>query len=209
MQENELIDGLLIGDSYMRCRSRISAGFGHNCKEESYTLWVREQFRELGFKTSKIYVKPNGYNTGFTYQFQTEDSSKLLSIYKRWYGKGKKALPDNFKITPYSTLLWYVADGGLCQVKGYLQQISFAAMSFPVEEREILVNQLRTEGFKSRQGYNSGKIFISKKSIPLFLEWIGSCPFPCYQYKWDIKRFTNKAPKYKKITLMDNQQLSS
>lgn len=195
---NEILDGLLIGDSFLQNRSRTPRGrpyFGHNCVEPEFVGYVVSTLSSLGLEFGPTHQKPNGYGTGMTTQVYSHVSDLLRDPWKRWYPEGQKILPVDLVLTPIIARLWYCGDGGLDSDKGYLRQLCFSAHSFPLEDRERLSGMLRESGFRSRNT-KRGLICISKKSIPSFLDWLGPSPTACYQYKWDLSRFTGKQPKY-------------
>lgn len=194
----ELIDGLLLGDG---CLSKTSkdknARYEHSCKCKEYIEFIKTELLKHGIDFSnKIYEKPNGYNTGITYQMCSRVNEFLTMQYNRWYSNGKKIVPQDIAISPISLKHWYIGDGCLDSDKGYLRQIAIAAHSFTYDEREFLVEKLSSIGIDSSNRKN-GLICIKKKSIDGFLKYIGQCPVMCYQYKWDISKYQSKQPKYK------------
>ena len=146
--------------------------------------------------TPTIFKKSNRYGTGINYQIYSRNHDFFKHNYNRWYDKnGKKHIPHDLILTPIVLTHWYIGDGGFDSDKGYLRQIQIAAHSFSYEERDHLVNLLKSLGFNA-SNRKKGIICISKKSVQDFLEYIGPCPVVCYQYKWDISKFTSKQPKY-------------
>ncbi len=197
----EILDGLLIGDSYLRYRAgnpnfRSLPAFGHNCGQRTFTRWVAATLSVFGLSFGRIHKKPNGYGTGFTYQTQSRVSDILVPYLHRWYPSGIKTLPPDLRLTPTVANLWYCGDGGFDSDKGYLRQICIAAHCFSQPARTSLSDQLNTLGFKSR-ATKSGTICISKNSIPAFLEWIGPAPTKCYRYKWNNLSYTSKQTQYR------------
>ena len=193
-----LLDGLLLGDGYLTNYSKTPLGrprFGYNCKEKDFSIWVRAQLGKSVPFSPNLQSKPNGYSTGVTYQVDSLRSDFLIPFWDRWYPEKKKILPRDLQLTPLAASMWYIGDGGFDSCNGYLRQIAFAAHSFTLAERQRLVIQLKSLGFRSRTD-GKGKIFLSKKSIPAFLEWIGPCPISCYQYKWSFQSYTASQTKY-------------
>jgi hypothetical protein len=196
----EILDGLLIGDSTLQHRGKNLGTssfprFGHNCKEQEFLKWIKDTLSSYGLVFGPTHQKPNGYGSGVTYQSYSHVSELLCHAFQRWYPNGTKVIPADLTITPKIANLWYCGDGGFDSDKGYLRQICLCAHSFPLAQREHLSKQLRKIGFRSRTD-KAGKITISKKSIPDFLDWVGEPPVSCYLYKWDYLSFTSKQPKY-------------
>ena len=196
----EIIDGLLLGDGSLNYRPgnpnfRSLPRFGYNCKELEFVEWIVQALTGLGLTFGPIHPKPNGYGTGITHQVYSHVAVQLLPYLHRWYPAGKKILPIDISITPTVANMWYCGDGGLDSDKGYLRQIALCTHCFEPDSREWLAEQLRSLGFRSRAAKN-GRVFVSKRAIPDFLNWIGQPPTSCYLYKWAHLSYTSKQPKY-------------
>lgn len=187
----EFLEGCIIGDGHLE-RSG-NARLVYNCKEPEFTSLVAMYMANLGIGGT-THTKPNGYGTGFTYQFSSHVSPLLTHMHERWYGTGRKALPEGFILTPRIANIWYCGDGGFDSDKGYLRQIAIAVHCFSPIERDLLTTQLCQYGFAARQ--RRAMIYITKLSIPSFLQWLGPAPASCYEYKWRYFDYVSPQPKY-------------
>jgi len=106
--QNEFIDGLLLGDGSIYTQGKNSnrvAIYGHADKHIEYVIWLYEKFKKMGFKCGRIRPMRNGY------QFKTLSYSNLYNIHCRWYPDGKKIFPTDLKLTPTLLKNWFVGDG--------------------------------------------------------------------------------------------------
>jgi len=193
----EIIDGLLLGDASLQYRGKTSKArprFGYNCKHHDFAKWVADTLHAEGLGFGPIHPKPNGYGTGETFQVMSRCDDLLSEFWERWYPSGKKVLPPDLTLTRTIANLWYVGDGGFDSCKGYLRQIGIAAHRYSDEDRDRLAGMLADQGIKT--SVRRKMIYITKRSIPYFLDWIGEPPHPCYQYKWDFSQYVSKQPKY-------------
>ncbi len=132
----------------------------------------------------------------FRYTFRTITDQGFTSEYYRWYKNGIKHIPEDLILNPLICLIWYIGDGGICNSsKNNGQCIKIATNCFDKNEQErILLPQL--SDFDARL-CKAGKnkltneyqyaIYIPKKRMEQFFEFIGECPFPDYTYKWNFK----------------------
>ena len=110
-----------------------------------------------------------------------------------------KHLPESLVLTPTTCLIWYIGDGGICNSSKHNGQcIKLATNCFNKEEQEtILLPQLKDfdarlciAGKNKNDGKNQYAIYIPRKHMQDFLNYIGECPFEDYLYKWNIKQST-------------------
>jgi hypothetical protein len=142
----------------------------------------------------------------------------LDTLWARWYQRAdqetvrrqpsrhyRKHIPDDFRLTPCSGLLWYLGDGYLVRksTRETSQVIRFATHDFSYTSlRDILKPQLvrilrckkdevvlrpdrRLKGYP-RYGY---EICVPSRYAKRWLRFIGRCPeaVPSYRYKWDCR----------------------
>lgn len=189
----EFLEGCILGDGHLARHK--NARLIYNCKEPEFVDYVSDYMENLGIGGT-INIKPNGYGTGVTYQFSSHVSPILTHMHNEWYFSGRKALPRFFTLTPTIANIWYCGDGGFDSDKGYLRQIAIAVHCFSVPERELLTSELCQVGLRAR--LRGAMIYITKRSIPDFLDWIGPPPTSCYEYKWRYFDYTSPQPKYHK-----------
>lgn len=190
----DFLEGCILGDGHLSRRG--NARLIYHCKEPEFVELVATYLNGLNIGGT-INTRPNGYGTGFSYQLSSHVSPILTAMHDRWYHTGRKALPLGFLLTPTIANIWYCGDGGFDSVKGYLRQIAIAVHCFSSAEREFLTSQLCQNGIAARN--RGAMIYITKRSIPDFLQWIGPPPSRCYEYKWRYLDYTSPQPKYKVI----------
>ncbi|MFX0185701.1 MAG: hypothetical protein ACFE95_21660 [Candidatus Hodarchaeota archaeon] len=112
----------------------------------------------------------------------TQSTAQLYKEYKRWYPKGKKAVPTDLRLTPESVLRWYVGDGSSGK-----RELTFSTQSFNKADNKLLAHLLwnaigvkaKVQPFKSRK--NPLKIFYklciySCKNIDRFFQYLEEAP---------------------------------
>lgn len=146
-----VIFGLLLGDGNASNRSgegvRISIRQSINHKE--YLFWLYNFFHIRGYSSN---LKPRKYTRrikGITkeyygYEFNTLTFRSFLWIYKSFYKKGKKVIPNNLELyfTPLSLAI-LISDGGTYTNAGVL--IRIATYCFTLNEVIFLGNILKNK----------------------------------------------------------------
>lgn len=199
--QKDVLYGALLGDGCLvKHKHGINAAFSYLSKSRQHVEFVMNYFKEywknkeitddsyLDHRTNKIYSSS---------RVRTYVSSEFTEEYSRWYHSGEKHIPEDLKLTPTVCLIWYIGDGCICNLKR-TQSIKLATQCFTKDEQErILIPQLQDFEAKlmmadiSKRGEQQYFIYIPKRKIKKFLEYIGPCPFSDYQYKWDYKEYKN------------------
>lgn len=185
----EWINGELLGDGCLRSQSPYSAQFIYTSKHLKYIEYVSDTLKSFGIRQSgKIYKSYHKNLDCNTYHYQSHAYKELLSVYKRWYPKRKKIVPKNIKLTPIICRQWHIGDGCLIhRINGGRSRIRLYTNNFTISEVEWLVRELIELGFKATRQIFHNAIGISTHSTKAFLDYIGSCPVECYQYKWNYQ----------------------
>lgn len=176
--QNEMLDGLLLGDGGLQCRSRFSARYGHSDKHEEYLLYLKKL---MPFKCNILSATSRKKYTFF--RLTTLDYIELKHEFDRWYINGEKHVPEDVHITPESIYHWYTGDGTY-SARGYFY---LAANGFTKNECEYLIEKLRDIDIHATY-QKCGNIWIRKRSIERFFDTIGACRCKCYNYKFPIKK---------------------
>lgn len=142
-------------------------------------------FLNEGIKCGEIYKGKTAYI------FQTEVREEFNEFYNLFYPieimktqkQFRKILPD-IKLTPTIMLWWYIGDGSSSiQSKSKVYRASISCKHF----NPFILEQLK-DLFGSQANYysyrNGGSYYLGHKGLMLLLDYIGSCPLPCYNYKW-------------------------
>lgn len=179
-----LLGGELLGDGCVSMRSNYSAYYQHTSKYKEYLIWLSNQFNDLGLEQAG---KINRYQTqwGAAFYYKTKSYPELVNIRQRWYPNGGKIVPKDLELTPLRARQWYIGDGCLRHHRHGHPWIIFATNGFDIGSVNYLIEELQKQGFKATRWLSDNTIYLSTYSVQDFLSWIGPCPVPCYQYKWN------------------------
>jgi hypothetical protein len=188
---DSFLNGLLLGDcGIFRAKETHNAYFRQTCHHKEYLEHIYENLKEdIPFSDSPFLYR----STHDTWTLTSRNSEYLTSKRVLWYPEGIKIVPSSLILDKDALCNWYLGDGCLASKRGCHAGIELASHAFSLEDRQFLVAQLRELGFSST-AWKSGVNIIHKKSIVDFLTYLGSCPVKCYEYKWDIERFSFKYP---------------
>lgn len=196
-KQKEIINGALLGDG---CLTKPK--HGENCvfcyisKSRQHVEFVCNDFIEYSIQNGIVhnsFFDERTNNIYDRYNFRTQANIAFTKIYEKWYNNGNKIIPKDLVLTPLTCLIWYIGDGCLTNLKRS-QEIILATNCFLKEEQEqILLPQLQKFEAKLRQcSGEQYRIIIPRRKIQDFLDYIGECPFPDYQYKWNYKNYQNQ-----------------
>jgi hypothetical protein len=182
----EWINGELLGDGCLQSSSIYSARFNYGSKYPEYIQYVSDILKSFGIKqggkiTKQYYKETNCY----AYLYASLRYAELFSIYKKWYPDGKKIIPRDIILTPSICKQWYIGDGSLIYREKGKSYIELATNGFSVSDVRWLVKELIELGFRATRRPSRNTIGISTHSTKQFLDYIGSSPVECYQYKWN------------------------
>ncbi len=183
----EWVNGELLGDASLYLASSYSALFTYASKYLEYINYISDILKSFGIE-GKIYERYQylkGTNC-HSYAYRSLSYEELLSFYKEWYPENKKIVPKSIRLTPLTCCHWYIGDGTLECYKNGRPSIKLCTDGFLISDVEFLWQQLKDIGFKGNihKSGNNFRIYISVHSVKKFLDYIGSCPVSCYQYKW-------------------------
>ena len=199
--QKEVLYGALLGDgSLVTHKHATNSYFSYLSKSKQHVEYVMNYFQEyltkagicesdyLDQRTNKIYHRSLA---------KTYSNDAFTQEKQHWYQNGKKIIPDDLILTPTTCLIWYIGDGCISHGKR-TQNIKLATQCFSKEDQEkIILPQLQKfeaslmKADISKDGQQQYFIYIPKRKIKKFLEYIGPCPFSDYQYKWDYQDYKN------------------
>lgn len=199
-KQKEILNGAMLGDgSLVIPENGINAQLIYTSKSKQHVEFVSKEFIQYSYSEGIKHYKYEDKRTNKTYErytFRTISDKGLTNFYNEWYADKIKHLPKSLILTPTTCLIWYIGDGSICNSSKHNGQcIKLATNCFKKEEQEeILLPQLTD--FEARL-YIAGKdkysnekqyaIYIPRKYIQNFLDYIGECPFEDYKYKWNVK----------------------
>jgi len=180
----EAIDGFLLGDGGIKY-TKTCAALVCCVKYEEFCEYLMSFFK-CYIPTVKPYsVKDKRIKGGVTHGFRgrTKYHPDIWKQYKRWYPNGgKKQVPKDVRITPLSTMLWYLGDGSFR--KRGAGEITLCTNGFNDASRQILVNKLLKNNIKLTAGSQGAMCGYGSSVISVF-NFIGwKSPIKCYNYKF-------------------------
>lgn len=186
----DFLCGEILGDMYVGTHRGHSGHIGYGTKHLSYAKWLLVQLGEMGIELSGNIRPVVDTRWGCkSYQFSTKSYTDLMVLRSMFYPVRKKIVPDGIELNPLTLRQLYIGDGSLKQrhrCAGDKPIIQIASCGFDVDSVNTLVAKLNGLGFIASRWPNNNSIGISTHSAQDFLNYIGPCPVPCYEYKWAI-----------------------
>lgn len=184
----EWLNGELLGDGSLNSNCIYSANIQYSSKYLEYINYISNTLQSFGIeqigKIQKVYHKERG---NISYHYKSRYYPELLSIYKKWYPRGKKIVPKNINLTSLTCRQWLIGDGCLKYSKGGSPYIELYTCGYSISNVKSLVKKLTGLGFKVMRWAYHNSIGISTISTKDFLNYIGTCPVKCYQYKFTVR----------------------
>lgn len=199
-EQKQVLNGSLLGDGCLYLnKGSINANFVYTSKSLQHVKFVGGYFKAYwsGEGIKYVSVFDNRTNKEYSrYTVKTYTNISFTDEYNRWYQDGTKRLPKDLILTPLICLIWYIGDGCICHQKN-TEYIKISSHFFSKEDQEdILLPQLQQfEPSLMSAGNNQYFIYIPHRKESEFLQYIGSCPFSDYAYKWKVKEYKYAIPK--------------
>ena len=179
------MEGELLGDACIFSGSPYTAFFSYSSQYQEYIDYVINTLQSFGIRCGKVQKRYHKKSNTYSYSFHSYTYKELLDIRKHWYPKGIKIVPRNIKLNSLMVRQWHTGDGCLKHHKEGRPNIELNTCGFSISDVEWLVKQLNKLGFKAMRWAFHNTIGISTKSTKAFLNYIGSSPTKCYNYKFD------------------------
>ena len=194
--------GAMLGDGCLyKAKNGINSQFMYTSKSYQHVEFVSKPFENILYKEGIKYCSYFDKRTGKTYSrytFRTITDKCFKKERELWYPDGIKHIPKSLKLNPMICLIWYIGDGGICN-SNHSQYIKLSTQCFDKEEQEnILISQLSdfeaslVKADISKDHIQQYCIYIPKRKMIEFLNYIGECPFTDYLYKWNFTEYNNK-----------------
>jgi hypothetical protein len=194
--ENEIIDGCLLGDGHITKPKGKSCQFSYCSSKFEHVNFVYKKLKRLmvlGCRNGPIKHRTKDKRTKkyyTSYKIKTQNNIAFYKLRIRWYPNNIKIVPSDVKLTPQSILFWYIGDGGIINGKR-CQYIKISTHCFTLTEVEFLKSTL-SEFNPKIYGKKQPVIYIPHNRIQKFLDYIGECPVLCYDCKWKFKPYKYK-----------------
>ena len=191
-----IIDGELLGDGCI-VKQRDHYIFSYCSSNHEYMVYLNKIITNKTGNKCKVYkqrmkghfIKDNWIPEQDAYLLRI-GHKVFESFYARWY-QPQKHVPTDISLVPVSCLHWYIGDGSIsCQRTVHIR---LSTDCFARKDVEFLSNGLwELAGIEARiyhEKSNGHIIHLLGKNAYAFLQYIGDCPVPSYQYKWDTKGY--------------------
>ncbi|MDH5690376.1 MAG: hypothetical protein OEY81_02970 [Candidatus Bathyarchaeota archaeon] len=188
-ETKDYIDGLLLGDGCLVSQSKFSARLTQDfsIKREQWANEIESYFQRVGI-TSHIVKKVRENRVtrdcfirgGKAVRLTTLNYEEFHVFWERWYNE-KKFIPHDINVlSPWLLANWYMGDGSRATHGG----ITMCTNSFSKEDLVFLVEQLKSAlGFKFTI-HKRAMLYLKKRYVDLFLEYIAPFKVSCFNYKW-------------------------
>ena len=178
--QKSLIEGCLLGDGYMRCKTNAHLQITHSINQKDYVDWKFENLSEFVLTPPKSY-KGNGTRIG--YRFFTRSLPIFTDYYFRFYKK-QKIIPKDLNLTALTLAVWYMDDGSKSRQSCYLNTQQFTS-----KDQEFLIDilrdkyDLRAHRDKDKQYF---RLRFNTEDSQKFIRIIRQFILPSMQYKIPI-----------------------
>ena len=191
---NSDIYSVLVGGLLGDCHAdRLPSGgvrfiFKQSEVHKDYLFWLYHFFNERGYCSNNLPKKHSqklGDKIFYFYQFNTYSYSSLLDIYKLFYIKKLKVIPNNIVelLTPLALAIWIMDDGSKVG-----SGLKLCTNSFTYLECLLLIKVL-FDNFNVKSTIQSAgvseqyNIYIWKESMPLLREIVLPYVHPSMKHK--------------------------
>jgi hypothetical protein len=179
--QRSVIIGSILGDGYVRIipgRKNAFLEINHSIKMKNYVDWKYQILKSIVLSPPK---SRKGNGNRIAYRFFTRQHPEITKLFKRFYVKGEKRIPDNLILDPISLAIWYMDDGSKCGTSNYYLN----TQQFSVEDQMKLIACLKK--FKVVATLNRDKTYwrirIIMATVPTFKNLIQEYVVPSLQYK--------------------------
>ena len=213
----EIVDGMLLGDGSLSHPNILSTYLSlSSSKGPSFPLWLGEELAKegiqgrMGFKKRNGVLKSTGHPRIGSWKYISLRYKEWSDQRNRWYPEGIKIVPQDVRITPLSTLIWYLGDGTLKRaIKGEHTTfyIFLCTNGFTKEDCDHLCNRLCEKSIigpslrgvcKPRAKLDSRghpKIYLGPPLVSKFLRYMTPLPIQmscAFGYKWRSLDYARK-----------------
>ena len=188
----EWVDGFLLGDgciSHSKNGSFFNARFSIDSSEKEWTLYAMSGFSPYRPSEPQISDRKDDRHPNPAYYSRTLTHPDIIAQARRWYPNRKKVVPVDVRVTPVSTMLWYLGDGSFTyQPKTNAGMLRLHTCGFSKADVEgILIPKLEAVGLSCWRDPHKGDIHISSNCVRLFFDFVGhESPIPCYAQKFAV-----------------------
>ena len=146
--QKQILDGHLLGDGYIHKTTGNGNGrfeIERKGEDNNYLLWSIKNFENFIYRTSLsnrgkfLKITQKFYSSC---EFYTKQSPIFSEYYNKWYGSGKKKVPEDLELTPLLIAVWFCDDGHARVRYGKFPSIRISTDGFEKDEVELLISKL-------------------------------------------------------------------
>ena len=177
--QKSLVTGTLLGDGYMRIvpgRKNAFLEINHSSKQKEYVNWKYFQLQNFVNSPPKMRTFANRE----AFRFSTKSSPEFTEIYRMFYIKGKKIIPD-LTLDPLSLAVWYMDDGSKVSESDFYLN----TQKFSMQDQLKLLWLLKNIGLDAKLNRDKEyfRIRFLKKSLSKLKQIINPDVIPYMRYK--------------------------
>lgn len=179
--QHAILVGGLLGDGTLRkqgTRTNALLEVNHSYKFKDYVDWKYHYFDQYVLTPPK---SRRGNGQRIAYRFTTQSLPIFTQYFKWFYREGKKHIPRNIELDPFSLAVWYMDDGSKSREACYLN-----TQQFTVGEQRFLQDYLNRK-FRIDSALNRDKDYfrlrISISNTKRLMQIIRPYVIPRFQYK--------------------------
>ena len=185
--QREIMIGSVLGDGYLVpnwSKTNYALRVTRSGKQKEYIEWQYESLKPFVLKSPRWYERIQSYTIG------TISHSEITKLYKIFYPKGKKIIPDiieEYIKSPLILAVWFMDDGNVAKRKGKLNGYNLNTQSFDLLENQRIVDYLKNihgihaSVHRNHKYYRIG--IWQKESREIFRNFIEKYIIPSMRYK--------------------------
>ncbi len=174
----EIINGELLGDGSLS----MSKGYKNARFQWGGCSYEHGEFLHLALsKFAGCFIPDRQY-----WKITSKAAKAFTELRQKWYPNGKQEVPEDIELTPTVVRHFYIGDGNLRKRKNRRPSIRLFVNNYNNTSLEILLTKFMSLGFNPKlQSATSGfALYLPTKETNKFFDYVGTCPFNFYQYKW-------------------------
>ncbi len=179
--QRSIIIGSILGDGYLRIvpgRSNAFLEINHGYSAKEYVDWKFKKLKNLCASEPKRY---RGNGNRMAYRFWTRQHPELTELYRKFYRRRKKIIPDDLKLDPTILFVWFMDDGSRCrQYDVYLN-----TQQFSTKDQMKLINKLEQLNLEATLNRDKSyyRIRFLKSSVDCLNRFLKANIIPSMEYK--------------------------
>jgi hypothetical protein len=179
--QESVIIGTILEDGYLRIvpgRKDALLEVNHAFSAKDYVDWKFQVLKNICISPPK---KRKGNGKRIAYRFNTRQHPQLTRIYREFYRKGKKIIPDNLKLNEVILSVWFMDDGSRCGTSSFYLN----TQHFLKKDQGKLLKKLEVLGLCGRLNKDKSyyRIRFLSSSIPRLQNLLENNIIPSMHYK--------------------------